>query len=88
MELEATFLVLQLPVKKCPAVFSSFIIHLYRQGLTEVSVLHDLLMIVKQKPPQYMVLDPVQADAPEPKAYIQFLSLKKVCWSLPSFTFK
>lgn len=52
-----------------------------RQALTEVSVLHDLLMIVKQKPHQYMVLDPVQAEAPEPKAYIQFLSLKKVWYS-------
>ncbi|KAK4300045.1 hypothetical protein Pmani_017759 [Petrolisthes manimaculis] len=48
-----------------------------RQALTEVSVLHDLLAVVKPKPPQYMVLDPVQADPPEPKAYIQFLSLKK-----------
>ncbi|XP_045616724.1 mediator of RNA polymerase II transcription subunit 17 isoform X1 [Procambarus clarkii] len=48
-----------------------------RQALTEMSVLHDLLVIVKQKPPQYMVLDPVQAEAPEQKSYIQFLSLKK-----------
>ncbi|KAK7066861.1 Mediator of RNA polymerase II transcription subunit 17 [Halocaridina rubra] len=48
-----------------------------RQALTEMCVLHDLLITVKQKPPQYMVLDPVQADAPEPKSYIQFLSLKK-----------
>lgn len=53
-------------------------VNLYRQALTEVSVLHDLLSIVKQKPPQYMVLDPVQADPPESKAYIQFLALKKV----------
>lgn len=51
---------------------------LCRQAVTEISVLHDLLTIVKQKPPQYMVLDPVQADPPEPKAYIQFLALKKV----------
>ncbi|XP_063842068.1 mediator of RNA polymerase II transcription subunit 17-like isoform X2 [Scylla paramamosain] len=55
-----------------------------RQALTEVSVLHDLLMIVKQKPHQYMVLDPVQAEAPEPKAYIQFLSLKKSLQSAAS----
>ncbi|XP_050738195.1 mediator of RNA polymerase II transcription subunit 17-like [Eriocheir sinensis] len=55
-----------------------------RQSLTEVSVLHDLLMIVKQKPPQYMVLDPVQAEAPEPRAYIQFLSLKKSLQSASS----
>lgn len=49
-----------------------------------MSVLHDLLAVVKPKPPQYMVLDPVQADPPEPKAYIQFLSLKKVnsAWNI------
>ncbi|XP_071537710.1 mediator of RNA polymerase II transcription subunit 17 [Panulirus ornatus] len=48
-----------------------------RQSLTEMSVLHDLLVIVKQKPLQYMVLDPVQAEAPEQKTYIQFLARKK-----------
>ncbi|XP_042219140.1 mediator of RNA polymerase II transcription subunit 17-like isoform X2 [Homarus americanus] len=48
-----------------------------RQALTEMSVLHDLLVIVKQKPPQYMVLDPVHAEPPEQKNYIQFLALKK-----------
>ncbi|XP_027226461.2 mediator of RNA polymerase II transcription subunit 17 [Penaeus vannamei] len=48
-----------------------------RQALTEMSVLHDLLVIVKQKPALYMVLDPVHAETPESKSYIQFLSLKK-----------
>lgn len=43
-----------------------------------MSVLHDLLVIVKQKQLQYMVLDPVQAEAPEQKTYIQFLARKKV----------
>ncbi|KAK8725170.1 hypothetical protein OTU49_010734 [Cherax quadricarinatus] len=48
-----------------------------RQAFTEMSVLHDLLVIVKQKPPVYMVLDPVQAEPLEQKNYIQFLALKK-----------
>ncbi|XP_068244479.1 mediator of RNA polymerase II transcription subunit 17 [Palaemon carinicauda] len=55
-----------------------------RQALTEMSVLHDLLVIVKQKPPQYMVLDPVLSDAPEPKSYMQFLALKKSLQSAAS----
>lgn len=55
-----------------------------RQALTEVSVLHDLLVTVKQKPAEYMVLDPVQAEAPEPKSYIQFLALKKSLQSAAS----
>lgn len=53
-----------------------------RQALTEMSVLHDLLVIVKQKPALYMVLDPVHAETPESKSYIQFLSLKKIGVSL------
>ncbi|XP_064113711.1 mediator of RNA polymerase II transcription subunit 17-like [Macrobrachium nipponense] len=55
-----------------------------RQALTEMCVLHDLLVIVKQKPPQYMVLDPVLTDAPEPKSYMQFLALKKSLQSAAS----
>lgn len=46
-----------------------------RNAHTEMSVLHDVLALVKEK--RYMCLDPVHTDQPESKQYIQFLALKK-----------
>lgn len=48
-----------------------------RNAHTEICVLHDLLQMVREK--RYLVLDPIQAPNHQPKLYIQFLSLKKVC---------
>lgn len=47
-----------------------------RASLTEMSVLLDVLNIVKEK--RYMVLDPVQTDPPESKTAMHLLSKKKV----------
>ena len=52
-------------------------IFIFRSALTEISVLYDVLNIVKQK--HYMVTDPVSQDAPELKAPLQMVAKKKVC---------
>ncbi|CAL4186926.1 unnamed protein product, partial [Meganyctiphanes norvegica] len=46
-----------------------------RNAHTEMSVLHDVLALVKEK--RYMCLDPVHTEQPDSKQYIQFLALKK-----------
>lgn len=48
-----------------------------RSAYTEISVLYDILNIVKEK--HYMVTDPVSQDSPELKAPLQMLAKKKVC---------
>ncbi|BFZ07539.1 hypothetical protein BsWGS_10578 [Bradybaena similaris] len=46
-----------------------------KNSLTEISVLYDVLNIVKEK--HYMVTDPVSQDPPELKASLQMLAKKK-----------
>ncbi|GFN98998.1 mediator of RNA polymerase ii transcription subunit 17 [Plakobranchus ocellatus] len=46
-----------------------------KSALTEISVLYDVLSIVKEK--HYMVTDPVSQDAPELKAPLQMIAKKK-----------
>lgn len=48
----------------------------YRNAMTEVCVLTDVLTIAKQK--QYLILDPVPQELPEPKPMAQIYARKKV----------
>lgn len=49
---------------------------IYRNAMTEVCVLTDVLTIAKQK--QYLILDPVPQELPEPKPMAQIYARKKV----------
>ena len=53
-----------------------WLIFFFRSALTEISVLYDVLNIVKEK--HYMVTDPVSQEAPEMKAPLQMIAKKKV----------
>lgn len=53
-----------------------FSLSFIRSALTEISVLYDVLNIVKEK--HYMVTDPVSQDPPELRASLQMLAKKKV----------
>lgn len=48
----------------------------YRCGLTEMSVLLDVLNLVKEK--QYLVADPASQDTPDTRPAVQLLAKKKV----------
>lgn len=50
----------------------------YRTSLTEMSVLLDILNVSSSKEKRYMVLDPVQQNAPDPKLAVQLMSKRRV----------
>lgn len=50
----------------------------YRTSLTEMSVLLDILNVSSGKEKRYMVLDPVQQNAPDPKLAVQLMSKRRV----------
>ncbi|XP_062619773.1 mediator of RNA polymerase II transcription subunit 17-like [Saccostrea cucullata] len=55
-----------------------------RASHTEMSVLLDILNIASSKEKRYMVLDPVQQNAPDPKLAIQLMSKRRALQSAAS----
>lgn len=60
------------------SIITNIKIFSYRTSLTEMSVLLDILNVSSSKEKRYMVLDPVQQNAPDPKLAVQLMSKRRV----------
>jgi len=61
------------------------ILFFYRNSLTEICVLSDILNVVQDK--KYMVLDPVTQNQATPKPTVQLLAKRKVWKSYKTYAY-